>query len=112
MKRALSTLLVCALLLGMILTLVSCGNMLFGTYELGNVTYEFKGNKVTKTTVELITGKNIVETGTYKITGDEGERKITFTYEDEEPETYEFSSGENEGKEYIRIGLFTYTKAD
>ena len=112
MKRTLSMILVCALLLGMMLTLVSCGNMLSGSYELGNVTYEFKGNKVTKTTVELITGKNIVEEGTYKITGDEGERKITFTYEDEEPATYEFSSGENEGKKYIKIGLFTYTEVD
>ena len=80
MKRTLSILLVCALLVGVIFTLTSCGNILFGEYEndLLNTTYEFSFNKVTKTTEVL--GKHVVEEGTYKITGEEGERKITFTF--------------------------------
>ena len=42
--------------------------------------------------------------------------EITFTFESDDADTYEgtsdFSSGEEDGVEYIKIGLLKYTKAD
>ena len=111
MKKALSMLLICVLLVGTVLTLTSCGTILFGTYtsEMLHTTYEFGFNKVTRT-VEVF-GDNIVEEGTYEISGDEGERKITFTF-DGDVETYNFSEGSEDGVKYVKIGVIKYTKAD
>ena len=113
MKKILSLALVCVMLVGMLCTLASCGTMLSGKYELATTTYEFKGNKYTKTTETLI--GNVVESGTYKITGEEGDREITFTYEqdgEEKTETYDFSQAEKEGQKYITIGFFSYNKVE
>ena len=111
MKRTLSILLVCALLVGVMLTFSSCSNILFGEYssDLLNTTYEFSFNKVTKTTEVL--GKYVVKEGTYKISGEEGERTITFTFDGEE-ETYDFSQGTVEDDKYIEIGVFKYYEDD
>ena len=117
MKKIISTVLVCVLLLGCVLTLASCSKMLMGTYEMkitdGNkTTLEFTPFKVTSTVTVL--GESKSTEGKYKIAeNDEGKLEITFTWEGEEDvETLSFSQGEEDGKKYIRIGLITYYKAD
>ncbi len=123
MKRIISTILVCVLLLGCVMTLASCGKTLSGTYEVAitdenKTTYEFSMNKVTKTTSVGALGFSKTETveGKYKIAeNDEGELKITFTWEvdgAEESETLDFSSGEEDGVEYIKLGVLKLTKVD
>ena len=55
------------------------------------------------------------KTGTYKITGEDGEREITFIYEEdgeEKEDTYSFSEMEKDGEKYIVIGGFNYEKED
>ena len=97
MKKIISTLLVCVLLLGCVLTLASCGKKLRGTYvmEIGGVelaSYTFKGKKVT------VKSGSVTTEGTYKIKGD----KITITMEvegEEFEEEYDFEKG----KDYIKI---------
>ena len=116
MKKILSMTLVCVLLIGVMLTFTSCGTILFGEYEseLLNTTIEFKLNKFTMTT-EVPFLDDIVKTGTYKITGEDGEREITFIYEEdgeEKEDTYSFSEMEKDGEKYIVIGGFNYEKED
>ncbi|MBQ7343152.1 MAG: hypothetical protein IJW53_00120 [Clostridia bacterium] len=117
MKRIISTILVCVLLLGCVMTLASCGKTLSGKYTdaLAVTSYEFKGSKYTLT-VDNIIGADTVTEGKYKIAeNDEGDLKITFTWEEdgeEKTQTESFSSGEEDGVEYIKIGIVKYTKAD
>ena len=126
MKKIISTILVCVLLLGCVTSLVSCSNMLIGKYESGldaglggaKVVYEFTPFGYTKTTTTEVLGhsKDTVEEGKYKITEDgEGKLTITFTYEvdgAEKTESAAFAQGEENGEKYIRIGLFTFNKVD
>ena len=122
MKKTLSALLVCVLLVGTLLSLVSCGIMLSGKYELkltddNHVVYEFSGKKVTKTKTNGIFGYSKSETveGKYEINEvEEGKFKITFTWETEEDsiETLDFSQGEENGTKYIKLGGFTLNKVD
>ena len=102
MKKIISTVLVCVLLLGCVLTLGSCGSILMGEYELdavvGGVTYDFKLTKV-EITAELLGQETTIE-GSYKIAkNDKGETEITFTFEDED-----------NAKEYA--GTFSFEKGD
>ena len=112
MKKILSVALVCVLLVGCVLALASCGG-LSGEYKealTGNVVYDFSGSKYTKT-VDNIVGDDTVIEGKYEIDKEEG--KITFTYEvdgEEKTQTEAFSSGEEDGVEYIKIGLLKYNK--
>lgn len=123
MKRIISTILVCALLLGCVLSLASCGKMLFGKYEFkvtdsNKVVYDFSIGKVTRTTTTGLGGytKDTVTEGKYKINEVEnGEFEITFTWDvdgEEEIETVSFSQGEEDGVKYIKLGLFKYNKVD
>jgi hypothetical protein len=122
MKKTLSALLVCVLLVGTLLSLVSCGIMLSGKYELkltddNHVVYEFSGKKVTKTTTRGVFGYSKSETveGKYEINEvEEGKFQITFTWETEEDniETLDFSQGEENGTKYIKLGGFTLNKVD
>ena len=121
MKKIISLALVCVLLVGTMFTLASCGTMLFGKYELvisdsNRVAYEFSFNKVTKTTTYGALGfeKTEVTEGKYEITEvEEGKYQITFTWDGEtEPETTNFTQGEENGKKYVRIGILTYEKVD
>ena len=120
MKRIISTLLVCAILLGCVLTMASCSYVLMGKYELdagvGSQTYEFALPNKVSITYELLTMEKTVE-GTYKIAENEdGEFEITFTFADEEAEkyagTFSLSQGEEDGVKYIKIGGVKYTKVD
>ena len=124
MKKIISTILICTLLLGCMLSLTSCSTLLIGKYETGGdigvaggkVTYEFTAFKYTKTTTTELLGfeKSTTEEGTFKITEDEnGEFTITFTYEvdgEEKTETASFSQGEEDGVKYVKIGLVKYNK--
>ncbi|MBQ9071493.1 MAG: hypothetical protein IJY23_09155 [Clostridia bacterium] len=123
MKRIISTLLVCVLLLGCVFTLASCGKMLSGKYEASisdenKTTYEFSMNKVTKTTSIGAFGfaKTTTTEGKYKITeNDEGKLKITFTWEvdgAEESETFNFDKVETSDSEYIELNGIKFTKVD
>ena len=117
MKKILSTVLVCVLLVSTLFVLASCGGKtLVGTYENDtlNTTYEFSAlGKVTRTVDSILSGKKITE-GKYSFS-EEGD-KITFTFESEDgeenSETYDYSYGEEEGTKYIKIGLFKYFEID
>ena len=126
MKKIISTILVCVLLLGCVMSLSSCGKMLMGKYEAdvdaivagGKVVYEFTPFGYTKTTTTEVLGfeKSSVEEGKYKIAeNDEGELTITFTYEvdgEEKTESVAFSQGEEDGVKYVKLGIVKYTKID
>jgi ferredoxin len=71
---------------------------------------KFKGSKYVKT-IDNIIGDDTVIEGKYEIDKDAGE--ITFTYEvdgEEKTATENFSSGEEDGVEYIKIGIVKYNK--
>ena len=114
MKKILSTVLALALVLCMVLSLASCSKMLMGKYTcsvLGvETSYEFSGNKVTKTTG--LGSSKITTEGTYEIkTADDGSMTITFTWGEGEAETdVAFSEGEENGVKYIKIGIVKFTK--
>ena len=112
MKKTVSIILVCALLVCSLLSLTSCGTMLMGKYRseadlvigTSSVTYEFGlFGDVTVTVNNL--GKETVEEGKYEF-NDDG-TKITFTFENEDgtPDvtTYGFSSGTEDGKKFIKL---------
>ncbi len=122
MKKVISTLLVCVLLVGTLFTLVSCGKTVSGTYECvitdsNRISYEFGlFGKVTRTTTTGALGftKDTVEEGKYVINekGD-NEFEIVFTWETEEgkdTETQPFSEGEENGVKYISIGILKFEK--
>ena len=117
MKKIISTVLVCVLLLGCVMSLASCGKMLSGKYELeltesNVIAYEFSFNKVTRTVTTGALGftKESVTEGTYKITEtDDQKYSITFTWEvdgEEDIETVSFSKGED----YIELSGLKFTK--
>ena len=126
MKKIISTILVCVLLLGCMMSLASCSSLLIGKYEAeldavvagGKVTYDFAAIKYTKTTTTEVLGfeKSTVEEGSFKISeNDDGELTITFTYEvdgEEKTETASFSQGEEDGVKYVKIGIVKYTRSD
>lgn len=121
MKKALSTILVCVLLVGCVFSLASCVfsagpiTMISGTYELdavvGGVSYEFGAfGKVTVTAKVL--GVSTSFEGEYKV--DNKADEITFTFEDSDASEYsgtvDFSSGEEDGVKYIRLGGIKYNE--
>ena len=116
MKRIISALLVCVLLVGAMLSLASCGTMLSGKYELDaalvEVVYEFALNKVT-VTVSPIVGDDYVVEGTYKIgENDKGESEITLTFAEEDDNAKSGTFSFSKGDDYIKIGGVKYEKVD
>ena len=120
MKKIVSTILVCVLLMGSLLTLASCG-MIFGKYEAEKLgmTLEFSGKKVVITGETEVLGASVSKTyeAEYVIEeNDEGNKTITFVYApdaDQHPllnGTKSFSQGEEDGEKYIKIGIITFTK--
>ena len=125
MKKTISTILVCVLLVGSLLTLASCevAGFVFGTYSRTDTvivdittTYEFSLTEVTKTTTtdNLIGSGQSTTTQTmkYKVgENDEGKKIIAFTVEtDDGSKTteYSFNSGKDDGGSYIEIGGTRY----
>jgi hypothetical protein len=82
MKKFLSAVLVCVLLVGTMFTLVSCGNSLSGTYEGLLFDLKFKGSKVT-----IIVDDEEVLTGTYEIKEEDDKKTISFDFVDEDDAT-------------------------
>ena len=118
MKKFLSALLVCVLMVGCVATLVSCGG-LSGTYEGALFDLKFKGDKVT-----VIAGDKTL-TGEYEIeTDDDGNKTISFDFVDEDEATDEQKailevidkllkgkvSFKEEGKKITIAYVFTFEK--
>lgn len=132
MKKVLSALIVCVLVLGSLLSLVSCGQTISGTYEgevdlyiaKYTVTYAFNGNSAEITSTVSGAGGSYTSdpvTATYEIKEDEnGNKTITFDYgdadtEDSMPEegvALSFSEGIEDGVKFIKIAGVKYNKAD
>ena len=117
MKKIISLVLTCVLLIGCVFTLASCSTMLMGKYEaeveiLGqsaSTTYEFTPFTFKQITKTKILGNIDTETeeGTYKIVENEdGEFEITLDFEDEDVKDITATFEQGEG--YIKIGLITY----
>lgn len=111
MKKTISAVLVCALLVCTLLSLVSCGKMFMGTYKYEgltqNITYEFKlGGKVVRT-IDPILGDNIVDEGEYEINSDASE--ITLTFGDESS-THSFVEGKEGDVKYIKIDIMQFNE--
>ncbi|MBQ8583762.1 MAG: hypothetical protein IJ488_04030 [Clostridia bacterium] len=120
MKRIISTVLVCLLLIGSVFALASCGNNPSGTYEstgyisvakTGGV-YEFSGKKVTYTYYIGGVESYSVE-GEFKVAeNDEGELEITLTYGEEKEDAESGTVAFEKGDDYIKIAGIKYTKAE
>lgn len=118
MKKLISTMLVCVLLMGCMLALTSCGNTLMGEYEadmiLYEANYEFKlGGKVVLT-IDPVAGEDLVFEGEYSLNKDATE--ITFVFENEDAKDYtgtrSFAQGKENGVKYIKMNGVKYTKED
>ena len=112
MKKVISSLLVCVMLLSCVLVLASCEKTLAGTYEgtgFGFTTsYTFKGDDVN---IKYSAGGfSYSFDGKYEIK----DNKITITFEgdNEKANSLEGTFDFEEGDGYIKIGLVKYTKAD
>ena len=118
MKKFLSVILIFVVVASAMLTLTSCAETVSGTYvdTLKVTTLDFSGNKVT-ITVDNIIGDDTVIQGTYEITEkDNGEKEIAFKFDSSNLDTklWEtpmfFSSGEENGKKFVKIGIAKYTE--
>ena len=116
MKKFLSLVLALAVLLTMCLAFASCGKKISGTYvyksPLSDLTYEFKGNKVTVTdTVTIgVSTFDFSYSGKYKITKDKkGNLSITFTFEESDAERFNKTCTFEETDEGIKLNGVVYT---
>lgn len=120
MKRIVSAILVCVLLVSSMFMLTSCGKSLSGEYKddlTNNVTYKFGAFGKVTLSIDSIIGEDKVYEGKYEIEGEDDDLEITFTFEDEDANkvyggTSDFAQGEENGKKYIKIGFLTYSKVD
>ena len=117
MKKVLSAILVCVLLLGTVFSLAGCSSV-SGEYEADLITsvntYKFgMFGKVTLTVDPIALDATTYE-GKYKINEDTNE--ITFTFDSEDADLYEgtfdFSSGEEDGEKYVKINYVKYKKVN
>lgn len=117
MKKIISTILVCVLLVGSIFSLVSCDKILVGTYEsdsiAGKFTYEFGVFGTVTYTADPVIGDTTVKEGTYKIyEAGANEFKIAFTWkgEDAESDSVSFITGTEGDVDYIKIAGIQFNK--
>ena len=126
MKKILSVLLVCVLLVGTVFALASCAKTLSGTYSVGGDalgnTYKFSGSSV-EITYKVLGFEKTVK-ATYEIkeveTEDEDDDKeytITIKLNEGEDDggqnlagTFPFAEGEDDDGKYIWIGVIKYYK--
>lgn len=117
MKKILSLILALTILATMCLSLASCNKKLSGTYmnkgNLSDITYEFKGNKVTVTDTVTI-GESTFDfsySGKYKIaTDDKGNLNITFSFEDSDADRFNKTYVLEEIDGNIKLNGIVYTK--
>ena len=117
MKKITSLLLVCVLLVGCVFALASCsmrigkygGEVNFGGFSY-EVYYDFQGTGVEITTIKetpFTAPDTNVYKGTFEITGDGDEKKITFDLETEgsfiKSGTFDYAEGSDENGNYIKI---------
>ena len=117
MKKIVSIILAFTLVLGMLFSLASCSKMLSGKYTNSTLetSYEFVGNKVTRTSPSIASlfgsSEKVVKEGTYQITeAEDGTFTITFTWAEDDVETLAFSEIEENGEKSIKIGIVSYIK--
>lgn len=117
MKKTVSAVLVCVMLVCTLFALTSCGKTISGKYkseiDMGfaamSTTYEFDiFGKVVRTTNSLGSEKTVE--GKYEFIEDD--TKVTLTFPEEDPATYDFSSGEEDGVKYIKLDGIKFTKVD
>ena len=122
MKRIVSAVLVCLLLVGSAFALASCGGI-SGTYENAatSTTVEFSGDTVNISwSTEFLGAKVSKDTSAkYEIKeNDDGDKVIVFTYEEGADQhltligdtEFDFSEGTVDGAKFIKIGALTYTE--
>ena len=125
MKKILSSILVCMLLVGTVFSLAGCvlslGStaIISGTYEvdlaLAEYTFEFSPIGKFTITEDPLIGDSKVYEGKYKVNTETNE--ITLTYEADAPlilgsGTYDFAYGKENDEEYIKISILTLEKED
>lgn len=116
MKKIISALIICVLVVGCVCALTGCGGKtLNGAYKFGITTYEFSGNNV-EITYEVFGFEKSIE-GTYEITTNEDETMtltITIESEEEGAEDYagkhSFVEGKEGDVEYIKIDGVKFVK--
>lgn len=121
MKKIISLVLVCVLLVGCVFALASCGKSLSGDYKdalTGNIVYSFSGSKVT-VTVDNFIGDDSVYEGKYEfVQNEEGVYdKIVFTFDNEDAQSVyggekAYSEVTENGESYIKIGILRYNKVE
>lgn len=122
MKKIISLVLVCVLLVGCVFALASCAKTLNGTYRLGDAdngtTYVFSGNTV-ECTISVLGFDKDTE-GTYKIEeNEEKELVLTITWaDDDDDDTNNKTSsavlveGTEGGTKYIKLDGIQYNKIE
>ena len=118
MKKIISGILLCALLVSCLFVLSACAPKLSGTYQAdliaAKATYAFESNGNMTLTLDPLAGGNISWEGTYEINEDTNEITITLNTDDSDASkysgTHSFAQGEENGTEYIKIGSLRYTK--
>lgn len=126
MKKILSAVLACILLVGCVFSLAGCvlsvGPMTFisGKYNaeitlVGEYDFEFSPLGGVTVTFDPILGDSSVYEGKYKVNNET--KEITLTWEGDAPAlfdngTIDFTSGEEDGVEYVKLGSVKFTKVD
>ena len=120
MKKIISVMLACMLLVACICTLASCGKTLSGEYEANliaaEVTYSFKSSGKLVVEVDPIIGNDVILEGTYAFNDDGDEITISINSNDEDADkysgTFSFSEGVEDGEAYIKLSGIKYSKVD
>lgn len=118
MKKTISRILLCALLVSCLFVLSACAPTLSGSYQADLVavkaTYAFESNGKLTLTLDPLVGSNISWEGTYEINEDTNEITITLNTDDSDANkysgTHSFAQGEEGDTEYIKINGIQYTK--
>ncbi len=110
MKKTMAVVGVVALAAVLCLVLAGCAAVPNGKYVNGLLTYEFSGNKVTlKVGGSTV---NVTFNGTYTVSKEGEEEKITFTFGEDDASKYNgtFSFSQDKSAGTVTIGGVTYTK--
>ena len=125
MKKILSSILVCVLLVGCMFSLAGCvvklgsSALISGTYEadaaIAKYSFEFSPFGKVTVNVDPILGNSSTHEGKYKVNADT--KEITLTFEGDAPlgfdnGTVDFSYGDDEGVDYVEVGILRLKKVD
>ena len=118
MKKILSCILLCALLVSCLFVLSACAPKLSGSYQADmvavKITYAFESNGKMTLTMDPLIGGNISLEGTYEINEDTNEITISLNSDNADANkyagTFSFAQGTEGDNEYIKINGIQYTK--